>query len=56
MQDALLDELELKRQMMIKSGIEKGLQSHETLYLSEQVDRLINAFEERQHSYEIDTF
>ena len=56
MDDALLDELELKRQLMIKTGIEKGLQSHETLYLSEQVDRLINAIEERQHLFNINTF
>ncbi|ATP42355.1 hypothetical protein CSE16_03490 [Solibacillus sp. R5-41] len=33
---------------MIKSGIENGLQSIETINLSKQVDRLINAFEEQQ--------
>ncbi|AWE06500.1 aspartyl-phosphate phosphatase Spo0E family protein [Lysinibacillus sp. 2017] len=49
MDNVLLNELELKRQLMIKSGIENGLQSHETLQLSEQVDRLMNAFEERHY-------
>lgn len=56
MDDALLNELEMKRQLMIKTGLEKGLQSHETLYLSEQVDRLINAIEERQHLFNINEF
>ena len=50
----LLIELELKRQLMIKSGIENGLQSYKTLQLSKQVDRLMNAFEER-HDYFYDT-
>ncbi|WP_445326924.1 Spo0E family sporulation regulatory protein-aspartic acid phosphatase [Solibacillus sp. FSL R7-0682] len=48
MDDALLIELELMRQLMIKSGIENGLRSQKTLQLSKQVDRLMNAFEERQ--------
>ena len=56
MDDTLLNELELKRQLMIKSGLEKGLQSHETLHLSEQVDRLINAFEEKQHLFNLNSF
>lgn len=53
--DALLVELELKRQLMIKSGIENGLHSHITIQLSEQVDRLINAFERRQLSIDLTT-
>ncbi|WP_253896162.1 aspartyl-phosphate phosphatase Spo0E family protein [Solibacillus sp. R5-41] len=48
MDDAILIALEAKRQLMIKSGIENGLQSIETINLSKQVDRLINAFEEQQ--------
>ncbi|MEK4424235.1 aspartyl-phosphate phosphatase Spo0E family protein [Solibacillus sp. FSL K6-1523] len=48
MDDAILIALEAKRQLMIKSGMENGLQSLETINLSKQVDRLINAFEEQQ--------
>lgn len=48
MDDALLIALEAKRRLMIKSGMENGLQSLETINLSKQVDRLINAFEEQQ--------
>lgn len=46
--DAILKALEAKRQLMIKSGIENGLQSRETIILSKQVDRLINAFTKQQ--------
>ena len=46
--DALLIELEIKRQLMIKSGIENGLRSKKTLQLSRQVDILMNAFEQKQ--------
>lgn len=48
MDNPLLDVLESKRQLMIKSGIENGLQSCKTIQLSEQVDHLINAYEEQQ--------
>lgn len=51
MEDNLLDEvllkqIELKRQLMIQSGIEHGLQSQKTLQLSKQVDLLMNQFEQ----------
>lgn len=49
--DALLIELEMKRKLMIKSGIENGLQSQETLRLSEQVDCLMNTFEKKKKFY-----
>ena len=42
--EALLHQIELKRQLMIQSGIEHGLHSKQTLYLSKQVDYLMNKF------------
>ena len=45
----ILQELEMKRQMMIKSGLENGLQSQKTINLSRQVDQLMNAFDEQQY-------
>ena len=48
LEDALLIELEQKRQLMINSGIENGLHSTKTIQLSKQVDRLINEFEEKR--------
>ena len=42
--EMLLVEIELKRQQMIQSGLENGLQSDKTLELSKQVDHLMNAF------------
>ena len=46
----ILQELEVKRQMMIKSGLENGLQSQKTINLSRQVDQLMNAFDEQQYN------
>lgn len=45
----LLAEIELKRQQMIQSGLENGLQSVKTLELSKQVDHLMNVFEHSQN-------
>ena len=45
----ILQEIEVKRQMMIKSGLENGLQSQKTINLSRQVDQLMNAFDEKQY-------
>lgn len=47
--EMLLVEIELKRQQMIQSGLENGLQSDKTLELSKQVDHLMNAFERVQN-------
>lgn len=41
----ILRQLELKRQLMIASGIEHGFLNKKTIHLSKQVDRLINAFD-----------
>ena len=41
----LLKELEKKRQLMIQSGIEYGLQNPKTIQLSKELDRLMNEFE-----------
>lgn len=41
----LLKELEKKRQLMIKSGIEYGLQNPETIRLSKELDRLMNEYD-----------
>ncbi|MFC7685601.1 aspartyl-phosphate phosphatase Spo0E family protein [Ureibacillus sp. GCM10028918] len=41
----LLKELEKKRQLMIQSGIEYGLQNPETIRISKELDHLINEFE-----------
>lgn len=42
--DGLLQQIELTRQLMIQSGIENGLHSRKTLSLSKQVDYLMNKF------------
>lgn len=47
---ALLLEIELKRNQMIQSGLENGLQSDITLQLSKQVDCLMNAFDQMQNA------
>ena len=41
----ILRQLEVTRKMMIDSGLQNGLLNKKTLRLSEQVDRLINAFD-----------
>lgn len=47
--ESLLHQIEIKRQLMIQSGIENGLQSNQTLCLSEQVDHLMNKFNQIYH-------
>lgn len=49
--EALLLEIEEKRKQMIQSGMENGLQSDITLQLSEQVDRLMNAFNQSRSAH-----
>lgn len=45
MRNDLLKKLEKTRQLMIKSGVENGLQNPETIRLSKKLDRLMNEFE-----------
>ncbi|MGG0878025.1 aspartyl-phosphate phosphatase Spo0E family protein [Bacillus subtilis] len=42
-QNVLCCEIEQKRIEMIQTGLEKGLLSHDTLKLSMELDKLINA-------------
>lgn len=49
--EALLLEIEEKRKQMIQSGMENGLQSDVTLQLSEQVDRLMNTFNQSRSAH-----
>lgn len=44
MRKDLLKELEIKRQLMIKTGIECGLQNPRTIKLSKELDRLMNEY------------
>lgn len=41
----LLKELEKKRQLMIQTGIEHGLQNPKTIRISKELDELMNEFE-----------
>jgi len=41
----LLKELEKKRQLMIQSGIEYGLQNPKTIRISKELDLLMNEFD-----------
>ncbi len=45
MKDGALKKMELKRNLMIKSGIENGLQNPKTIRLSRELDRLMNQYE-----------
>ncbi|MER2105379.1 MAG: aspartyl-phosphate phosphatase Spo0E family protein [Solibacillus sp.] len=48
MEKDILRQLEIKRQLMIASGIKNGFSNKKTIQLSEQVDRLINAFDAKR--------
>lgn len=50
MDKGILQQLEMKRQMMIESGIEHGLQNEKTIQLSRQLDQLINEFDEQRYN------
>ncbi|MCM3386578.1 aspartyl-phosphate phosphatase Spo0E family protein [Ureibacillus chungkukjangi] len=41
----LLKELEKKRQLMIQTGIEYGLQNPKTIRISKELDRLMNEYD-----------
>ena len=45
---AILQQLELRRQMMIDCGLQYGFQNEKTIRLSRQLDRLINLYEQQQ--------
>lgn len=47
--EVLLAKIEIKRQQMIRSGLENGLQSGKTIQLSKQVDHLMNTYEQLQN-------
>lgn len=40
-----LKKLEMKRRLMIQSGIENGLQNPKTIRLSRELDRIMNEYE-----------
>ena len=48
MTNLLLQQMEQTREMMIRSGVEKGFQNANTLRLSRQLDQLINIYYEEQ--------
>lgn len=48
MTNLLLKQMEQTREMMIRSGVENGLQNANTLRLSRQLDQLINIYYEEQ--------
>lgn len=43
--DAILKKLELTREKMIQSGLEKGFLNDETIRLSEKLDQLLNLYQ-----------
>nr|WP_029498074.1 aspartyl-phosphate phosphatase Spo0E family protein [Kurthia huakuii] len=45
MSDAILKKLELTREKMIQSGLEKGFLNDETIRLSEKLDQLLNLYQ-----------
>ena len=44
----LLEQLEVLREKMIKTGLEQGLQNTETIKISKQLDDLLNEYERLQ--------
>ncbi|WP_268870968.1 aspartyl-phosphate phosphatase Spo0E family protein [Ureibacillus manganicus] len=44
-----LDKLEIKRELMIQSGIENGLQNPKTIRLSRELDQMMNQFEDEEN-------
>lgn len=45
MSDTLLKKLEITREKMIQSGLEKGFLNDETIRLSEKLDQLLNLYQ-----------
>ncbi|MFJ7950926.1 Spo0E family sporulation regulatory protein-aspartic acid phosphatase [Lysinibacillus sp. NPDC096418] len=48
MANLLLKQMEQTREMMIRSGVENGLQNANTIRLSRQLDQLMNTYYEEQ--------
>lgn len=48
MANLLLEQMEQTREMMIRSGVENGLQNANTIRLSRQLDQLMNTYYEEQ--------
>lgn len=48
MANLLLKQMEQTREMMIRSGVENGLQNADTIRLSRQLDQLMNTYYEEQ--------
>lgn len=48
MTNLLLKQMEQTREMMIRSGVENGLQNAKTIRLSRQLDQLMNTYYEEQ--------
>lgn len=48
MSNLLLKQMEQTREMMIRSGVENGLQNSNTIRLSRQLDQLMNTYYEEQ--------
>ncbi|MEG0260987.1 MAG: aspartyl-phosphate phosphatase Spo0E family protein [Lysinibacillus sp.] len=46
--DLLLIQMEQTREMMIRSGVENGLQNDETIKLSRKLDKLMNLYYEKK--------
>lgn len=45
MSDTILKKLEVTREKMIQSGLEKGFLNDETIRLSEKLDQLLNLYQ-----------
>ena len=48
----ILDKMEKTRELMIKSGIENGLQNVKTIRLSRKLDELLNLYDKEKHDQE----
>ncbi|MEK4228548.1 aspartyl-phosphate phosphatase Spo0E family protein [Solibacillus sp. FSL H8-0538] len=53
MEKGILQQLEFQRHLMIKSGLENGLQSEKTILLSRQLDLIINAYDAQKYRTKI---
>ena len=48
----ILDKMEKTRELMIKSGIENGLQNVKTIRLSRKLDELLNLYDKEKQNQE----
>ncbi len=49
MTESILEELEITREKMIQSALEKGFGNVNTIQLSEKVDQLLNAYHRKNY-------